>query len=56
MYHIVMIVCQNLMMRIFSHVFVIFTVIQNEWLEINSRNAIVNNFEEHFICIFYVLR
>ena len=26
----------------------IFTVIQNEWLATNSRNAILNNFDEYY--------
>ena len=32
------------------HVSVFFTIIQNEWLATNSRNAILNNFEEYYIC------
>ena len=47
MYHIVMFAYQNLKMRLFSHDSVIFNVIQNEWLSTNSRNAILNNFEEY---------
>ena len=39
----------NLKVRLFSLVSVIFTVIQNEWLATNSRNAILNNFEEYYI-------
>ena len=48
MYQIIMFVYQNLNMRLFSHVSVIFTVIINEWLATNSRNAILNNFEEYY--------
>ena len=35
-------------MRLFSHVLVIFTVIQNERLATNSQNAILNNIEEYY--------
>ena len=48
MYHIVMFVHQNLKMMLFSHVLVIFTVIQNKRLATNNRNAILNNFEEYY--------
>ena len=37
----------------FSYVSVIFTVIQNKRLATNSRNAILNNFEEY--CILYFI-
>ena len=36
-------------MRLFSHVSVIYTVIQNVQLATNSQNAILNNFEEHYM-------
>ena len=36
LYHTVMFVYQNLKLMLFSDVLVIFTVIQNEWLETNS--------------------
>ena len=38
----------NLKLKLFSHVSVIFTVIQNVWLATNSQNAILNNFEDYF--------
>ena len=50
MYHIVMFIYQNLKMMLFSHVLMIFTVIQNKWLANNNRDAILNNFEEYYIC------
>ena len=50
MYHIVMFVNQNLKMRLFSHVSVIFNVILNEGLATSSRNSILNNFEECYTC------
>ena len=49
MYHIVMFDYQNLKMMLFSHVLVIFTVIQNKCLALSNRNAILNNFEEYYI-------
>ena len=42
-----MFVYQNLKMGLFCHDSVILNVIQNEWLSTNSRNAILNNFEEY---------
>ena len=44
-----MFVYQNLNMRLFSHVPVIFTAIQKVWLATNSQNAILDNFEEYYI-------
>ena len=35
-------------MRLFSHVSVVLTVIQNEWLATNSQNVILNNFEDNY--------
>ena len=39
----------NVKKRLFSHVSVIFNVIQNEWLATNCRHGILNNFEEYYI-------
>ena len=49
MYHIVMFVYNNLKMKLFNHISVIFTFIQNEWQATNSRNAILNYSEEYYI-------
>ena len=35
-------------MRLFSHVSVVLTVFQNEWLATNSQNVILNNFEDYY--------
>ena len=49
MYHIVCL--SNLKMSLFSCVLVILTVVQNEWLAIDSQNAVLNNFRNTVMMI-----
>ena len=41
-------------MKLFSHVSVVFTVIQNEWLATNSQISILNNFGEYYTALLLV--
>ena len=49
MYHYCHVSLSNLKMMLFSHVSVLLTVVPNEFLVPNSRNAILNNSEEYYI-------
>ena len=50
------VVYQNLNMRLFSHVSVIYTVIQNKWLATNSRNTFLNIFEDYYMYSYGLLQ